>query len=248
MCRYQTPLSLHIPLLNSLQSTLSSQALTCIQFKLLTYAPWQICLPHQTSKSHCTSNTVCMKMPYYYTCMSNKTTNSNFICHTVSIYVPAINMPLMPHANYFKCRYVTTMSVYLPHMNSMQWTMGPSPLAYIHSTLLGYSPEPICLPYCTFVPLYFYCSLYTYPTILHTSITNQISATYINQSWAKYVPGTKMPLKYHTYATGPNCLMCTYEENGPICIIYKKLPWSKLWSVRRATDSLQLHKLIHQIS
>ena len=60
------------------------------------------------------------------------------------------------YARYFICRYDTTMSVYLPHKNSMQWTMWPWPLACIHSTWVIYAPEQVSWPHCTFVS---HCSI-----------------------------------------------------------------------------------------
>ena len=35
--------------------------------------------------------------------------------------------------------------VYIPHMNSLQSTMSPGTLIYIHFTLLAYAPKQICL-------------------------------------------------------------------------------------------------------
>ena len=63
MWRYQKTMAVYIPHMNSLQSTLSPQALVYIQFKLLAYAPNHICLLHQTCMSHCSSNIVYMKIP-----------------------------------------------------------------------------------------------------------------------------------------------------------------------------------------
>ena len=40
------------------------------------------------------------------------------------------------------------LSIYT-HMNSLWWTIWPEALVYIHSTLLAYRPEQVCLPYCT---------------------------------------------------------------------------------------------------
>ena len=45
------------------------------------------------------------------------------------------------YGNYFMCRYQTPMSVYIPHMNSMQSTMSPQALVYLPFKLLAYVPE-----------------------------------------------------------------------------------------------------------
>ena len=38
------------------------------------------------------------------------------------------------------CRY-ETISVYVSHMNSLQWAMLPKALVFMHSILLGYATE-----------------------------------------------------------------------------------------------------------
>ena len=131
--------------MNSLQSTLSAQALVYIQFKLLAYVPEHICLSHHTSMSQCTSNIVYIKTPHYCTYKSNNTMNCNFIYHAINIYVPATNKPLKCHrystyANYFACRYETTMSVYLPNMNSMHEK-------YCHDHWHVYIPHYLQMPH-----------------------------------------------------------------------------------------------------
>ena len=42
----------------------------------------------------------------------------------------------------------------MPHMNSMQSTMSPQALVYIHFTLLTYAPEQICLLHCIYMSHY----------------------------------------------------------------------------------------------
>ena len=39
------------------------------------------------------------------------------------------------------------MSVYIPHMNSMQSIVQAGTLLYLHLTLLAYAPEQACLPH-----------------------------------------------------------------------------------------------------
>ena len=111
----------YIPHVTSLHSVMSPQALVYIHFTLFSYA-LIIYACHIRCMSHCTSNITYMSIPHYCTYISNKTSNHNFIYPAISIYVPASNMPLKCHmyANCFMCRYETTMSAYIPHMNSMK--------------------------------------------------------------------------------------------------------------------------------
>ena len=50
---------------------------------------------------------------------------------------------------YFMCRYETNVSVYTLKMNSMQSTMWPQTLVYIHFILLENVPQQICLSHHT---------------------------------------------------------------------------------------------------
>ena len=149
MCKYQTTMSIYIPLMNSLQSTMSPQVLVYIHFTLLAYASEHIYLSHQKFMSHCTGNIVYMKTPQYCATM-----NWNFMYHALSIYMPLKCHIYATYTNYFMCIYETTMLVYLSDMNSTQWIWAWS-LICIHSTLLAYAPEEICLPHCTYLS---YCT------------------------------------------------------------------------------------------
>ena len=81
------------------------------------------------------------------------------------------NATYVTHANYFMCRHKTTMSVYKPHMSSLQWTMIPGALIRIHFTWLAYAPEKhMCATLHIYVTLHFYCSLHIDTTLLHISI------------------------------------------------------------------------------
>ena len=79
-----------------------------------------------------------------------------FIYHAITMYVPTTNMALTCHiyaayTNYFICAYKATMSVYIPHMNSMQTIMRPKALVNIHfnitdiSSMNKYSPHTACI-------------------------------------------------------------------------------------------------------
>ena len=96
------------------------------------------------------NNVVYMLTPHYCTYRCKKCHQTSiFIFHVINIHVPTTNMTLKYHryviyANYFMCTYETTMSVSIPHMDSMQSTISPQALVY-NFTLLPYAPEQICL-------------------------------------------------------------------------------------------------------
>ena len=54
------------------------------------------------------------------------------ICHSNASY-----------ANYFRYRYKTNVSVYIPHITLPQSNTSPEVLVYIHFLLLAYAPEQI---------------------------------------------------------------------------------------------------------
>ena len=83
-------------------------------------------------------------------------------------------------------RYDATMSVYVPHMHSLQSTMWPETLVYIHFTLLAYAPQQMCLP------LHVYCTLHIDPILLHISVTKPTKCTLIYHAIAIYVPVKNM--------------------------------------------------------
>ena len=92
-------------------------------------------------------------------------------------------------------RYEAIMSVYTSHefiaINNFTGRI------HIHSTLLAYAPEQICLPHCTYVPLHFNYSPHTDQTLLHTSTKNNELQHLLTIVLQKYVPGTNTPLKCH---------------------------------------------------
>ena len=75
----------------------------------------------------------------------------------------------------FTCRYEATMSVYILHIKSLQSTLWPETLVYIHFTLLAYTLEQICLWHCTHIPPHVYCTLYTDPTLLYISKQHNVT-------------------------------------------------------------------------
>ena len=78
--------------------------------------------------------------------------------------------PEMPGMPITSCAHETTMSVYMPHMNSMQLTMQQDTLVYMfHNTdICPRTNTPDILH--IYVPLHCYCSLHIDPTLLHISV------------------------------------------------------------------------------
>ena len=60
------------------------------------------------------------------------------------------------------------MLIHIPHMNSLKSTMQPGALVYIHSKLLVYALEQICLPYCMIVLLPCFCSVQIEVKLVYT--------------------------------------------------------------------------------
>ena len=177
MRTYQITMSVHIPHVNSLQSTMSLQVLVNIHFTLLGYASEHICLPHQTCMPHCTSNVVYMWTPQILY-VQVKQNNELQLYHTINIYVQATNFPLKclnyaTYSNYFMWRYGQTISLYLPHyelsaMNSVDHDHWHACILYCWQLL-----QNKCACHIVCVPLYFYCSLHIDPSFLHTSEKNK---------------------------------------------------------------------------
>ena len=71
------------------------------------------------------------------------------------MYVPPTNMPLRCHIfKLLRCRYETSRSVYMPHINSLQSTMRLEVLVYILFKFVPYVSEQICLPHGTYMSHY----------------------------------------------------------------------------------------------
>ena len=56
------------------------------------------------------------------------------------------------------CAYQTTMSVYIPHMNSLPFKMWPGAMLYIHFTFLEHGPKHMPATLHIYVAVHFYCS------------------------------------------------------------------------------------------
>ena len=120
------------------------------------------------------------------------------------------------------CKYI-----YISHMSSLQSTMWPETLVYIHFTLLAYTPEHTCLPYCI-------CMSHHLATVLY--ILNLHHCTY-QQNKQK-----NATLIYHTIA------ICASNKSAPqmlhVCHMPKLLnvhQWGK-YAYVYATNELTRHK------
>ena len=71
------------------------------------------------------------------------------------------------YINYLMCIYDTTMSVYMPHMNSLLSTLWPEALVYINYISLAYAQNRYVH---MFVPFHYYFSIHKDPTVLQISI------------------------------------------------------------------------------
>ena len=95
--------------------------------------------------------TQCSKFRCYITANINKKKPRKLQIFTVMLLPYICLQQICPsnstYANYFMCRYETTMSVYVPHMNSLQSIMLPEALEYVYFTLMVYAHEQICLSY-----------------------------------------------------------------------------------------------------
>ena len=142
-CALQMPYMTHIPISSSTDIKQLCQYIyliltqcnqQCDQKHCYTYTSHYLHMP--LNKYACHILYVCpIALILYFMCRPNSTTHTNqkqqtatFIYLTVTLYVPTTNMPLKYHiyatdANYFICTYDIAMSVYIPHMNSMQSIM-----------------------------------------------------------------------------------------------------------------------------
>ena len=141
-CRHQVTMSLYIHHMNSLQSIMWGGALVHIHFTLQAYAPKQICSPHWTWMSHCTSTVAYIQTPHYCTHPSEIIKLQQFIYHTTAKYVPAMNMPLKCH-NYLTCINAGSMPIYMPCMNSLALTKWPDALYTDYNVAWKWCYNPI---------------------------------------------------------------------------------------------------------
>ena len=105
---------------------------------------------------------------------SKQTTHCNFyLLFYYHICVRNKDAPQMPHMPFTTCAHETTMSLYIPHMNSLQSLMDQE--HWIHTfhitDICSWTNIPATLH--IYEPLYDYCSLHTDPTLLKRFMENQ---------------------------------------------------------------------------
>ena len=86
------------------------------------------------------------------------------------------------------CPHETAVSVYIPDMNIMIYTMSPQALVYIHFTLLTNAPEQICMPHCICI----YCcitSVTTYKLHISAHVSNLVGCELSSNMLMYYVFG-----------------------------------------------------------
>ena len=107
-------MSEYVPYTNLLQLTMWPGTLVYLHFTLLAHA-LNICLPHCINIFHCTATIVYIWSHITsHKCLKIITT-ATLIYHVIIAFKCHI---YATYANYFLCRYQTTMSVYIPHMYS----------------------------------------------------------------------------------------------------------------------------------
>ena len=85
------------------------------------------------------------------------------------------------------------MSIYMPHMTSMQSTIWPGTMVYIHFTLLPYATEQLCLSHCTCMSHYTFTVVYI-QTLHYCTHSWEINKSYfLCHITVKYWPVANMP-------------------------------------------------------
>ena len=110
------------------------------------------------------------------------------------------------------CRYQTNISVYIPHIISLQSTMLPQKTDIHTFTLLANKPVTLSM----YVPLQWYCGLSIDFTLLYIQVTKN-SCTLSHQVITTDVPARNVYLKCK-YA---NYYMCIYAMVMLVYITYQ---------------------------
>ena len=115
--------------------------------------------------------------------------------------------------------------------------MLPGALVYTHSTLLGYAPNQIWLPHCTYM---FQCTSSVVNIQTLHSCTHPLKINKLEHILTKLLLNMCQEPICPSNVTCQNNLICFYWGSMSTCIPCEKSLWWKLWSVGRATD----HKCI----
>ena len=150
-------MSLYVPHMNSVWSTVCPGAWLYIHFTLLIWAPKKyayhithVCPTALIQYSKCRPQLLHIQV----------TKTATFIYYAITMYVTTTNIPpkchiYKPHMPITICAHETTMTVYVPHMNSVQSIMWTKALMYIYiSHYWHMSHEQICLPHYTYMFYY----------------------------------------------------------------------------------------------
>ena len=141
ICWCETTIPVYMPHIDPLQSIMCPWTLVTIHSTLLEYAPEHI---HATLY-------ICIPLHSYHSLhigpiLLHMEVNKNKLLFTMLLsymWKQQIFQSNATYANQLMCRYQTTMSRHIPHMNSLQSTMSPHAPVYIHFTLPLYSPEQV---------------------------------------------------------------------------------------------------------
>ena len=134
---------------------------------------------------------------------------------------PNINMPLKCHMcllfyvqisdNYF--------SIYIFHMNSLQSTIWPRELVYIHFTLLAYAPKQVCLPHCI-------CMSHCIASVVYITIEPQWCNGRVLGSCVRGVVGSRLTRVKTEVAWVEHSLASNWQGFTPLrCKWVLVMPW-----------------------
>ena len=149
-CVYMTQLSVYMPYVNPMKSTMWPGTQMYLYFTLLANAPPK----YACNCAHICSTALLLWLTYrpyitVHTCP--KINNLQQTLHGLlpNMYQKQIYPSNATYANYFMCTYQTTMSAPIPHMNLLHATVWAEALLYLHniSHYWHMHPKQICLPH-----------------------------------------------------------------------------------------------------
>ena len=94
----------------------------------------------------------------------------------------------MVHVQISLCAHHIATSVSTPHISSLQSTMSPGTMVYIHLTLLANAPEQKCLPHCAYV---YHCTATVVNIDFYNLKSNKLNFNY--HCISIYMPATNIP-------------------------------------------------------
>ena len=198
MCRYQTTLSVYMPHINSVQSTLWPKTLVYIHSNY-----WH--MPHEKMVS--ATLYIYVPLQFYFRLHTNHTLNisieqQTYLSCYIHICASSIYASQMPYMSITSCGDIRQLCLYIyliwTHCNEHcdQEHGYTCNQYYRHMPLNKYVCHIAHMSHCTST-----CRCHINPTLLHTSIKNQYTTTLIYHTTVKYVQATNVPLKCHISAT-----------------------------------------------